>query len=154
MPLTMQHVESHRARLRAAGAPYMAALAEAAGGAAAGAEAEAWAEFFLDDTDARRGVCLQEAGVDFGTGRGGAASVGEYRAVTVRNSTGVRQTAVATVPADGYAEQLAGAGEVRMTTLGPVLVPVETCFKVRAPRAGRRGDRGPAAAAWARGMAL
>ena len=46
------------------------------------------------------------------------------------NKTDVKYSAVFVVPPDNYIEQPEGAGEIELTTLGPVLRPMETCWKV------------------------
>jgi hypothetical protein len=52
------------------------------------------------------------------------------RAISVVNKTDVKYSAVFVVPPDNYIEQPDGAGEIELTTLGPVLRPMETCWKV------------------------
>ena len=74
-------------------------------------------QIFLEDVDIEFGA-LPEVGV------------GEYKAVTVVNNTDVKYTAQFIVPPDNYVEQPEGAGGIEMTTLGPVLRPMETCWKI------------------------
>ena len=73
-------------------------------------------------------VFLEDADIEFGALP--EVGVGEYKAVTVVNNTDVKYTAQFIVPPDKYVEQPEGAGGIEMTTLGPVLRPMETCWKI------------------------
>ena len=73
-------------------------------------------------------VFLEDADIEFGALP--EVGVGEYKAVTVVNNTDVKYTAQFIVPPDNYVEQPEGAGGIEMTTLGPVLRPMETCWKI------------------------
>jgi cilia- and flagella-associated protein 65 len=126
MPLYQRHVELYRQRLRDERKPHAAAIYDSEN--KGDPTAESWNEFFFDDTDERREIYLQESNIDFGAMSG--VGIGDYKAITVVNRTDVKYTAMFMVPPDNYVEQPEGAGEIEHTTLGPVLRPLETCWKV------------------------
>jgi len=127
MPLYQRHVELYRKRLQDERKPHAAAIYDSEN--KGDPSAESWNEFFFDDTDDRREIYLQEADIDFGA-MSNVGGVGDYRSITVVNRTDVKYTAMFMVPPDNYVDQPEGAGEIELTTLGPVLRPLETCWKI------------------------
>lgn len=126
LPLFQKHVDNYWRRQLQEGTEHALAVNDSEN--MSDPVAAIWNEFFLDDTDRRRQICVQEGLVEFGAASG--VGLGEYKTVTIINNTSVKQTAVFMVPPDNYVEQSEDAGEIRMTTLGPVLQPMLTCFKV------------------------
>jgi hypothetical protein len=125
MPLQQKHVDAWRRRQLTSHTPHALAIMDSEN---CHPVAEIWNEFFLEEIDSRREVYVQEAEIDFGTPA--PTGIGEYKTITLCNNTDVKVTAMFVVPPDNYQEQPEGSGEIKMTTLGPVLQPMETCFKV------------------------
>mmetsp|Transcript_9855 Transcript_9855/g.22507 ORF Transcript_9855/g.22507 Transcript_9855/m.22507 type:complete len:1836 (-) Transcript_9855:105-5612(-) len=126
MPLAQKHVDMYRARQMAERTAHARAIYDVT--SSNNPMSVIWNEFFLDDTDSRREIYLLEQHVEFGAAS--EVGVGDYKQITVHNNTEVKQTAMFMIPPDNYVKQPEGAGEITMTTLGPVLKPLETCFKV------------------------
>lgn len=126
MPLFQKHIDAWRRRQLAERTSHALAILESEN--KGDPVAEVWNEFFLEDVDSRREVFIQEQDVEFAAPA--QSGLGEYKTITLCNNTGVKMSAMFVVPPDNYQTQPEGAGEVRMTTLGPVLTPLETCFKV------------------------
>jgi len=126
MPLFQKHVDAWRRRQLAERTPHAMAINESEN--KGDPVAEVWNEFFFDDLDSRREVYLQEQDIEFGAPA--ESGIGEYKTITLCNNTSTKMSAMFLVPPDSYQEQPEGSGEIKMTTLGPVLQPMETCFKV------------------------